>query len=213
MDYKQSATERSFLATLATDIQHALQQAQISDTDSDRRNALRAIISAMEGTAWIYRMHVLSVAQSLGRSTPNLEFAFSETSLFVNEQGELKEQQRVVSTTAMIRLATNIAKDMCDGLNADFSDVGWQRLRSAIRLRNRITHPKTVEDLAISQQDLDAASAGFDWFLTNVVAVMEATLKELKAFNTEAKDFIEKLNAGDPDTVALYERLHRAPDR
>lgn len=213
MDYKQSATERSFLATLAMDIQHALQQAQKSNTDSDRRNALRAIISAMEGTAWIYRMHVLSVAQSLGISTPNLEFAFSETSLFVNEQGELKEQQRVVSTTAMIRLATNIAKDMCAGLNVDFSDVGWQRLRSAIKLRNRITHPKAVEDLAISQQDLDAASAGFDWFLTNVVAVMEATLKELKAFNTEAKDFIEKLNAGDPEAVALYERLHRGPDQ
>ncbi|GLV20281.1 hypothetical protein TomMM35A_01440 [Sphingobium sp. TomMM35A] len=212
MDQEQSATERSFLATLAMDVQYALDQADQSKRGSDHRNALRAIISAIEGAVWIYRAHVLSVAQSLGMSTSKLELAFSEMSVHVSEEGKIKEQQRFVATTAMIRLATRTAEELCPGLEIDFSDAAWSKLRSAIRLRNRITHPKSLEDLSVSLEDLDAAQTGFNWFLTNVAMVMEATLGQLKAFNVEAKDFIEKLNTGDPDTIALYERARRAPD-
>lgn len=212
MDVNQPAKELSFMATLAADIEHALYQAEASNTASDHRNALRTIISAMEGAAWIYRMHILSVARGIDMSTPRMEFAFSETLLFVSEQGEIREQQRFISTTAMIRLATKTAQEMCPGLKVNFMNVGWQKLKDSIRLRNRITHPKNLEDLIIARRDLDDAKAGFDWFLAIVVDVMEVTLKEFSAYVADARDIIEKLRAGDPDTVALYEQVRRAPD-
>ncbi|WP_037455889.1 hypothetical protein [Sphingobium chlorophenolicum] len=212
MDDSQPAKELSFIATLATDIERALHQAEVSNAGSDRRNALRTIISAMEGAAWIYRMHVLSVARGIDMSTPRLEFAFSETVLFVSEQGEIKEQRRFVSTTAMIRLATKTAQEMCPHLKIDFMNPGWQKLKDSIRLRNRITHPKNLEDLVVSRRNLDDAKMGFDWFLTTVADVMEVTLKEFSAYAADAKDIIEKLSAGDPDTIALYERARRESD-
>ena len=212
MDDNQSATELSFLATLALDIESALGQVDASDTASNRRNALRTIISAMEGASWIYRTHVLSVAQGLNLASPKLEFAFAETFLFVSEQGEIREQQRFVSTTAMIRLTTKTAQEICSDLEVDFMHAGWQKLQNAIRLRNRITHPKGINDLAVSRQDMEAAKSGVDWFLTTVITVMEATVRELSAYSAEAKDFIAKLRSGDPDTLALYERVRRAPD-
>ncbi len=165
----------------------------------------------MEGATWIYRMHILSVAESLDVSTPKLKWAFSETSLFISETGKIKEKQNFVPTTAMIRLATKTAEDMCS-IKIDFMHIGWKYLKDAITLRNRVTHPKKVEDLAVSRHDLENAYVAFDWFLTTVANVMEATLKEMSAYAQDTKDLVEKLRTGDPDTLALYESVYREPD-
>ncbi len=212
MDQKQQTKELSFLRTLVGDIEHALRQVDISNTASDRRNALRSIISAMEGTAWIYRTHILSVMQGLDISTPKLEFAFSETTLFVSEQGEIKEQQRFISATSMIRLATRTAQGISQEIQIDFTSHEWQKLKDAIKLRNRITHPKNIDDLAVTLSDLQSAHEGLRWLITSLVNVMETTLKELSAYNTDAVELLGKLRAGDPDTIALYERVRREPD-
>ncbi len=212
MTNNQSIKGMSFLATLSADIEHVLKQVQTSDTASDRRNALRTIISAMEGAAWVYRMHILSMLEELDRSTPMLERAFSETSLYVSENGQIREQPRFVSTTAMIRLTTRVAQDLCPGLHVDFNEVGWQELQKAIKVRNRITHPKSLSDLSVTHEDVEQAHAGFDWLLTTLVSVMESTLHELSTYAIEAKKIVEGLRSGDPDTIALYERVRREPE-
>ena len=213
MDRDHSEKELSFLATLAIDIDHALTQASASNTASDRRNALRTIISAMEGAAWIYRTHILSIAQDTNAFTSKHERAFAETSVFITERGEIREQRRFVSTTAMIRLTTKTAQEICPEIKVDFASVGWQNLGTAIAHRNRITHPKNIADLLISARDLEDAKVGFNWFLTTVAIVMEETLKVLAAYNSDAKDLVAKLIAGDPDTIALYERVRREPEK
>jgi hypothetical protein len=35
-----------------------------------------------------------------------------------------------------------------------FTDHGWDELKNAIKVRDRITHPKSVEELHISDEDI-----------------------------------------------------------
>ena len=42
---------------------------------------------------------------------------------------------------------------------------GWQEFQDSIKIRNRITHPKTKDDLAVSQEDYDTVIRGFQWFV------------------------------------------------
>ena len=42
---------------------------------------------------------------------------------------------------------------------------GWQEFQDAIKTRNRITHPKTKDDLSVSQEDYDTVIRGFQWFV------------------------------------------------
>jgi hypothetical protein len=195
-----------FLRILADDVQHALDR---TDTESERRNLLRTIISAAEGVSWIYRTHVLSIAKEFDAATPLMDLAFSEATYSVNEQGNIIEQARYISLTAMIRLTTKVAQSLCADLNVDFGSQGWQSLRDTIRLRNRITHPKNAADLSISLKEIDDAKTGFFWFLDMSMHVMEATTREFSSLVVDMGEVVEKLKSGDPDTLALYHRAHR----
>lgn len=42
---------------------------------------------------------------------------------------------------------------------------GWQEFQDAIKIRNRITHPKTKDDLAVSQGDYETVIKGVQWFV------------------------------------------------
>ncbi len=44
---------------------------------------------------------------------------------------------------------------------------GREEFLNAIKIRNRVTHPKTREDLQVSQEDYDTAVRGLQWFVSN----------------------------------------------
>ncbi|WP_145902276.1 MULTISPECIES: hypothetical protein [Sphingobium] len=201
-----------FLRLLAGDVQHALDLAALSASPTDRRNLLRTIISAAEGISWIYRVHVLSVAKEFDATTPFIEMALAEASFSVSEQGEIVEQARYTSLTAIIRLTTRIAQSICPDLDVDFGGVGWMHLKDAIKMRNRITHPKNIRDLAVSEQEIEKAKLGFFWFLDIALRVMEETVKEFSVLVVDLKKLGQELRRGDPDALDLYRRAHRDSD-
>lgn len=201
-----------FIQSLMLDVQWALDQLAISDTPPARRNLIRTLVSATEGLSWAYRVHILSVAKHLDAATPLMEMALMEATYFVSEKGELVEQARYISMTAMIRLTTKIAQTFCDTVEVDFGSSGWADLKSTIAVRNRITHPKGVDDLRISDAELHKAQEGFFWYSNSAVTVMEQVVKAFGEHTKMAKDLLARLAAGDPDAIALYERAHREID-
>jgi hypothetical protein len=45
-------------------------------------------------------------------------------------------------------------------------DVGWDNFKQALLLiRNRITHPKTIEDLQLSDKEVQTAADAASWYL------------------------------------------------
>lgn len=201
-----------FLRILLEDVQWALDRTSLSDTPADRRNLLRTIISAAEGASWMYRIYILSMAKELGVATPQMEMAFAEASISVTAKGEIVEHPRYISLTAMILLVTKTAQSFCPDLQVDFGDAGWQKLKNAISARNRITHPKRYEDLVLSDAEIEAAKIGFFWFLDMSMYVMEQTVHELRITALIARKVVGELIDGNPDTLALYERVHRERD-
>ena len=105
----------------------------------------------------------------------------------------------------MIRLTVNIAKIICPDLEVDFGDGGWEALKKAILVRNRITHPKCIGDMHVSDSDVETAQAGFFWLFDMAVHVMEQTLHEHRIDFEILKQIVDDLSAGDPETLALYQ--------
>lgn len=207
-----NSDETELLKALAGDVQWALDHLAQADTPTARRNLLRNLVSAAEGISWTYRTHVMSLARHFDAATPLIEMAFAEASYSVTERGIIQEQARHISLTAMIRLTTRVAQAFCPGLKVDFGVEGWSALKRAIAARNRITHPKSSDDLVLSDGEIEAAKSGFFWFSDMAMSVMEATLKAFAIDAQETKEFIDKLIAGDPETLALYEQAHQGPD-
>jgi hypothetical protein len=56
----------------------------------------------------------------------------------------------------------------------DPNHQGWTNLRATVKIRNRLVHPKRLEDLLVSEQEVSQSLSAFYWFLA---LVLEATYK------------------------------------
>lgn len=132
------------------------------------------------------------------------DLALSEMSYSVGEDGKVKAERKFVSVTAGVRLASRMAKRADPSLAVDFGTSGWQELRDAIQVRNRITHPKSVRDVEIEDNDLAVCLGGFYWLMEAIPDAMESSLTPLREESDFARSFVDALQAGDPNAWAEY---------
>ena len=200
-----NALRDKFFVILMQDVMRSFERARADDCQASRRDLIRTMFAAIEGSVWEYREHVRSTVDTVAEISPIMALALSETSYTVSETGKLTEQKRFISIIAMIRLLTRIAEENCAGLKVDFSDVGWSSLKQGIIIRNRITHPKRQEDLNIVDDDIETSKAGFFWLLNMIVTVMAATNERASQYLDNLRLFTQQLKNGDPKALAAYQ--------
>jgi hypothetical protein len=81
-----------------------------------------------------------------------------------------------------------------------------------LTVRNRITHPKPGQDLAISDDDLAIVGSALSWLIATVERVMSSTNLALAGHNKDLRETVDLLLAGDPDALADYHGALRDPD-
>lgn len=195
----------SFLATLVGDVIAIREQCAATDDQSNRRNLVRATLAAVEGMVWLAREHVHDTSRAMGELSPLASMALREQSYLVTDKGDVVEQVRFVTLTAMIRLITKQAASLSPDLRLGFDNVGWQRLQQAIAVRNRITHPKSATDLFVRSEELKVVADGLRWTLASVKYVMAATTAAYRLFVAEARAVVDALAQGDPRTWQEYQ--------
>jgi hypothetical protein len=68
------------------------------------------------------------------------------------------------------------------GFTVNYQDHGWAALRQVIALRNRLTHPKTKEDLTVSNEAVNHVTAANDCFRDTFFHMTHAGNERLEAF-------------------------------
>ncbi|WP_374944979.1 hypothetical protein [Sphingomonas sp.] len=138
-----SELRATFLRTLIEDVLTAGARGGADDSPAHRRDMIRTTFAAIEGSVWLYREHVRSVAKTMDVLTPFADLARRERTFNVSERGAIIEQVRYVTLPTIIRLAIRQARLIAPSLSIDFSDRGWSDLKSSLEVRHRITHPKS----------------------------------------------------------------------
>lgn len=196
--------ENKFIRTLAGDVDTSLSRMRIDDTESNRRDSVRTLFCAIEGMAWICREHIKFAAENLEIMTPILEMALNEQTYFVTEGGRVRRQIRYISFTAMFKLISEVAHQIRQDYHVDFSSGGWSNVIISISVRNRVMHPKCVDDLLVSDEDLNKIVSAFNWIFDTCLEMMAAVNDELVIFNKTAREFIDGLMSGDEAVLAEY---------
>lgn len=197
----------SFAEMLVGDVLASMQRRSERDDQSSRRDLVRTSFAAIEGLAWVFREHVIEVAQSTyGLDEPEVR-ALSEVSYHVNDKGKISQQPKFIPLVSQIRLIARIAERISSNACIDFSGSDWDRLRNAVGIRNRITHPKTAADLELSGADADTCLAALFWFFTQASDAMERGNLAAKDYLGRFEDVLRKLRSGDPEVTALYNYL------
>lgn len=91
--------------------------------------------------------------------------ALSNISYRIDEKGVLKiEQPKSGFQNGVLFSLKLCAKS--NGIDLNPRNIqGWDDFKSAVAIRNRLTHPKTKTDLFASRQDYDTAVKAMQWFV------------------------------------------------
>jgi len=201
---------RSFNAILMHDVIDGLRRAEQDKSQGVQRDLIRAMFAAIEGSVWGYRKHVSSILKSLDELTPLMDMAFSEATYFVNNTGELESQSRFIPLTSMIRFTTRVAQEISPDLTIDFGNAGWLEFKRAIAIRHRITHPKSISDLTIVEDDVAVVTRSLLWLLGIIQEVMEATNLQAADYLSFTRSFLAQLVNGDAVALAAYQNVLRS---
>jgi hypothetical protein len=195
---------QTFYGILGYDAVDAMARMEGNDNQSSRRDFVRAAFAAIEGWLWNYRQQVHETIGAVREFSSLEEAAFAEKSYTVSDTGKLHEQIRFLPATTMFRFVTRIAEEQYGGQLVDFSSSNWTNFKSSIAVRNRITHPKTIEDLMLSDADIANVEAALLWLFEVVVEGSEKLKLLLANHVLSLREVVDALVNGDPAMLELY---------
>lgn len=189
------------------DVMASLERERVQPSQQNRRELVRTIFAAIEGTVWEYRLHITGIARELDVLTKEQEFALSEVSFQVSDTGKIGKQARFIPLTSMFRLVTRIAKSLEPEFEVRFDTEGWERFRQAAAIRNRVTHPKRQADLEIEAQDIAICLGAFYWLFDVTEVAMTAANAAFASHVRQMKEILQALKDGDPEAIAAYQAV------
>lgn len=154
--------------------------------------------------SWIFRGFVQERLGSLGFVMPEEALALSEATYSVSNTGRVSQQPKFLSAQSAIRLACRIVERAEPSANFNFENNAWQQFVEGLKVRNRITHPKSASDFEIDETELNACTEGFYRAMNTIVSGMQITISVAQDEALQSRKLLEDLNAGDPQAWADY---------
>ena len=59
----------------------------------------------------------------------------------------------------------------------DFGDNGWRLFKEGLQIRHRLTHPKQLTELEVSDEEVKIVQAGFDWLKATLESCRDGLLR------------------------------------
>lgn len=149
------------------------------DCEFHARQLIRAIFAYIEAVA--FSVKASSAWRCMGADidiTPQERYFAIDTEYELNDRGEVVESTAKISLARNIRFALSLNRK-AHGVMAPFdaSVEWWSCLKEAIRVRDRLTHPKLPGDLDVSGDEIVKvleAKAGFETELLRDAVSKEA---------------------------------------
>lgn len=175
----------TFSHILLGDVVAAVDRLEGDRSQTHRRELVRSIFAAVEGLHWQLKSDVLKHAEVVAGLTIHERAALLEEAYTVDDRGVVRVQPRFMPLLSAIRLVVSIVKRYRPGYEVDFNHRGWSNLRLAVEVRNRLVHPKAMEDLSVSDEEIQQSLSGFYWLVALCVEALSETkqhLEELRSY-------------------------------
>ena len=165
--------------TLTKDIAHIVGGA-LSVPQFKRRSFVRAFIALVEFDTYNRKQRALYLHQQ-----GHYRFEASELMLLREIQPELDDTGKVKERQKYLRLIDNYRfaiRMFCKATGIEFqlptNDAGWTAFKDTVTVRNRITHPKRMDEVNVSDKQLQTVISAYKWFMDNYKAIV-VLLKKL----------------------------------
>lgn len=172
-----------FAKVLAEDVSQAKLRMENDSTESHRREFVRATCSAIEAQAWQLKMYVIENVLTKKTTSVHDISALKEESYAINDKGKIYVQPRGYSLKVGLRLVYSILKRHDVPIHIDFGSTDWKNIDDAVKIRNRIMHPKCMGDISVSESDAECCYNAFlfvhNMLLTTILGSVLASLNKI----------------------------------
>lgn len=160
----------AILDTLQEDMDQVI---ALGDSQFARRAYVRTVFSAMDGTLNGLSAMLLSFPQAqLLLDQPTITL-LREVTYELADDGTVRERNRYVSFLPKVRLVLRAVFTIgAAKVTPDYSLVGWRAMREAEEVRNRLTHPRSVQELNVSNADIEQLHLAKNWFFGQTFRVL-----------------------------------------
>jgi hypothetical protein len=147
-----------------------------ADTEFDSRQLIRSTFAYIEGAMFVLKVEASFNAEEKGVELTHQQQGFIfEKTCSLNDKGDVSEHDAKISLTKNIRFAFSVFSEANNIENKlDASSDWWFKLKSSIKVRDRLTHPRFPSHLDVSPKEVIAA-------ISAKVGFEETLLKAFKA--------------------------------
>jgi hypothetical protein len=157
------------------------------DADDDemgsaRRGYVRTLLAFVEGMTHAFKDLLLTANQAkrVELTVPEI-FLLTEVQFQLDAKGNARHVRRPLRQRDTVRFTLRLLGRVADTpFQPNFGDEGWRSFLKAVQIRNRVTHPRTREDMWVTKEDLDIVDRGVQWF-------EDETAKFLQSFKMLSK--------------------------
>jgi len=179
----QKSNHIELIEVLNRDVQQLILEYNEYPSQIKRRGLIRAIFAYIEGNVFKIKEEVLIEESHKRQPTLDIEemVLLKEASPYINNKGKVKSTVKYSELSANIRFTLNCyAKSAQINHTLDLNGQEWECLIESIRVRNRITHPKSALELEISENELVKAFISYLYFKKVIVDFFEVKTLKLK---------------------------------
>lgn len=159
----------SAIDELATDVEKAVAMLKLDDSQFHRRMYVRALFAYLEGITYWMRQNAIEIDKIVLRKfgTINWErhMLLYEEVPVVADNGKIKKQRQKTSFQNRFAFSVQAYAEIVQFKENLFGDKGWQQLLSALKVRDRLMHPKLGCDVVVSNDEAKACRDGYTWFV------------------------------------------------
>lgn len=154
-----------------------LQTAEKSGTHEDqnfrRRAYARAVFAAIDGSCECFRRQAfVAECNKVPRLVdPSKLSVLAGETYHVTDDGDIRMQKLRIAFLNHVLLSLKSYAGAQGVTYRTKKGDQWHRIKSAVRVRDRITHPKNLSSLAITKEEVADIEFSLNWFLDEVSSI------------------------------------------
>jgi len=162
-----------------------------------RRIYVRTVFAFIESECFGIKQFTLKLINKStleSQFSPGEIFLLKEKTFNLNNKGKIEEKNLHLKTESNLKFTFNSAAKLTFDFNLNVSDVGWESFKKALEIRHRVTHPKKLASLIISDKEMNITKKALDWFLDSVGMLYDARMKYLENRSKNLRQLAREIN-------------------
>lgn len=156
------------------------------------RTFIKTTVSLIEAEIFILKQETLRhCRENQFQLSPELLLFLNNKKYEINRNGKINERLLQIRLKDDIKFVFDqVTSIKGHKLHTGFEDSGWSKVISIISVRNRLTHPKSVDDMNVSSNEENDCKLAFNWFINNLAHFLDQEKDDIeKRAKEEIKDF------------------------